>query len=237
MEKVVCALWRDRGEDRAVFNARLLASLPTALAAAGASGVRVNLRDAAVDPAAGLVQQWQQPQQDAVVQYWLPSANARFRGAVDEAIAGHCARFAAWLVAESTVIANTAHRPLPGERTFGWAQASFIAFRADLDRAAALRHWHGHHTRVAIETQANFEYVQNAIVCPLTQGAPAYDAFVEECFPPEAMTEPAAFFAAVGDPARFDANLAAMMDSCRAFLDFSRGDIIPTSQFTFGDPR
>jgi len=242
MEKVVCALWRYSGEDRKAFNARLTASLPPALAAAGASGVRVNLRDEAVDPAAGLVQQWQQPQQDAVVQYWLPSANARFRVAVDAAITGHCARFAAWLVAESTVIANTAHSPGPGERTYGWSQASFITFRADpgsadRGRAAALRHWHDHHTGVAIATQANFEYVQNAILCPLTDGAPAYDAFVEECFPPEAMTDPSAFFAAEGDPARFKANLAAMMDSCHAFLDFLRNDIIPTSQFNFGAPR
>lgn len=65
MEKVVCALWRNLGEAREAFNARQ---------------IRLNLCDAAVDPAAGLVQQWQRPQQDAVVQYWLPSANALFRG-------------------------------------------------------------------------------------------------------------------------------------------------------------
>jgi len=237
MEKVVCALWRDSGEDRAAFNSRLLATLPDRLSVAGASGLRLNLRDDAVDPAAGLVQQWQQPQQDAVAQFWLPSANGMFRGEVDAAIAAHCARFAAWLVAESTVIANTAHPPVAGQRTWGWAQASFITFRADIGRAAALRHWHAHHTRVAIETQANFEYVQNAIVCPLTDDAPAYDAFVEECFPRSAMTDPAAFFAAEGDPARFQANLKAMMDSCHAFLDFARNDIIPTSQFDFGALR
>mgnify|MGYP001366482059 CR=1 FL=1 len=233
MEKVVYALWRGREQRRAAFNARLLAALPEALANAGAGGMRINLRDAQVDPAAGLVQQWQQPQQDAVVQCWLPSANALFRGAADRAIGGLCDRFAAWLVCESTVIANMAHPPVAGQRTWGWSQASFITFRAEVGRESALRHWHGHHTRVAIDTQSNFEYVQNAILCPLTLDAPAYDAFVEECFPPEAMTDPAAFFAAEGDPGRFKANLAAMMDSCRAFLDFTRNDIIPTSQFDF----
>jgi hypothetical protein len=98
---------------------------------------------------------------------------------------------------------------------------------------AAIAHWHSHHTRVAIETQANFEYVQNLIVRPLTADAPAYDAYVEECFPAEALTRPEVFFDAVGDSAKFDANLAAMMDSCHGFLDFSRVDIIPTSQFDF----
>ena len=235
MEKVVCALWRDPGEPREQFNARLLKSLATGLARAGASRIRINLRDAAVAPAAELVQQWQNPQQDAVVQFWLPSANALFRGVVDGVLADHCARFAAWLVCESTVIANTTCARQTDGRTPGWAQASFITFRSDMDHAAAMAHWHGHHTRVAIETQANFEYVQNAVVRPLTQDAPAYDAFVEECFPAGAMTDPATFFAAQGDPDRLRSNVAAMMDSCRAFLDFSRNDIIPTSQYDCDD--
>lgn len=233
MQKVIYALWRNPEEDRSGFNARLLSGLPAALEQAGASGIRINLRDAAVDPAADLVQQWQSPQQDGVVQFWLPSANDRFRGPADEAVAAHCHRFAAWLVTESTIIANAAHPPVRGERTAGWSQASFISFRPDMTREAALAHWLGHHTRIAIETQANFEYVQNLVVCPLTADAPAYNAFVEECFEAEAMTDPAAFFDANGDAGKLKANVDAMMDSCGAFIDFARIDIIPTSQFDF----
>lgn len=233
MEKIICALWRNDGDNIAAFNAQLLSSLPGALSAAGASKVRLNLRDEAVVPAAGLIQCWQAPQQDAVVQYWLPSANDLFRATADAAIAAHCDHFAAWLVTESTIIANLDHPPSPGIPTWGWSQASFISFRPDISRDAALAHWLSHHTRVAIETQSNFEYIQNAIVRPLTAKAPAYDAFVEECFPAEAMTEPAAFFDAAGDKAQFDANLAAMMESCAAFIDFTRIDIVPTSQFDF----
>jgi EthD domain len=233
MEKLVCALWKPDGEARDKFNARLLASLPAALHAAGASRVRINLRDAAVDPAAGLIQQWQTPQQDAVAQFWLPSANARFRAATDAALAEHSARFALWLVAESTVIANSMSPSLPGERSQGWSQASFISFRQDRSRQECLVHWRGHHTGIAIDTQANFEYVQNLIVEPLSEFAPGYDAFVEECFPSEAMTDPSAFFAAEGEPDRLKANLDAMMASCGAFIDFTRIDIIPTSKFDF----
>ncbi|MEZ5735654.1 MAG: EthD domain-containing protein [Novosphingobium sp.] len=230
MEKIVCALWRKDGEDAGEFAARLLDKLPEALTDAGASGIRLNLRDAAVAPAAGLIQQWQEPQQDAVVQFWLPTANARFRGAIDAVLAEQTGRFAAWLVSESTVIAND-------DAKRGWSQASFITFRSDIPREEAIAHWHGHHTQVAIETQANFEYVQNMIVMPLTENAPAYDAFVEECFPDAAMSDPAAFFDADGDPERFGANLSAMMDSCQTFIDFARIDIIPTSQFDFADKR
>lgn len=231
MEKVIAALWATPGEDRAAFNARLRADLPAALIAAGASKLRLNLRDAQVESAAALVQRWQDPQQDAVVQFWLPSANAIFRKDVDAALAAHSGRFALWLVAESTIIANSAHAPARGARTWGWSQASFISFRPDLPRQDAIAVWHSHHTRVAIDTQSNFEYVQNLMVRPLTEDAPAYDAFVEECFPAEAMTNPQAFYDAVGDEAKFQANLATMMDSCGRFIDFSRIDIIPTSQY------
>jgi hypothetical protein len=231
MEKIIGALWAAPGEPRADFAARLRAELPAALVKAGAAHIRLNLRDEDVAPAEGLVQTWQAPQQDAVVQFWMPSANARFRGDVDAVLEAHTHRFALWLVAESTIIPNTAHPPVAGARTWGWSQASFISFRPDMAHDDAMAFWHSHHTRIAIETQANFEYVQNLIVRPLTDGAPAYDAFVEECFSAEAMTEPAAFFDAVGNPDKLKTNLDAMMDSCGRFIDFTRIDIIPTSQF------
>jgi hypothetical protein len=233
MEKLICALWAHEGESRADYAARLTAKLPAALKAAGASGIRLNVRDATVEPAAALVQQWQARQQDAVVQFWLPSANAIFRGPVDDALAAMSDRFEAWLVAESTIIPNRDHAPQPGQRTWGWSQASFISFRPDMSWHDAVAHWHRHHSRVAIDTQSNFEYVQNIIVRPLTDEAPAYGAFVEECFPLEAMTDPRVFFDAVDDDAKFARNTKDMADSCAGFIDFSRIDIIPTSQFDF----
>ena len=233
MEKIVAALWVPEGQPQAAFNAALLERLPDALRGAGASRIRINLRDEAVASGAQHIQRWQDPQQDAVLQFWLPSANPRFFAAAEAALAAVSGRFAAWLVAESTIIPNTAHPPAPGERTPGWSQATFLAFRPDLASEQADAHWRDHHTTVAIETQANFEYVQNRVVRPLTSDAPAYDAFVEECFPSEALTDSTAFFDAVGDEAKFQANLATMMDSCGGFIDFARIDVIPTSQHDF----
>ena len=137
MEKVIAALWAKPGEDRASCHARLRADLPAALQAAGASKVRLNLRDAEVDAAAGLIQRWQDPQQDAVVQFWLPSANRLLRGEVDRALDGCCAQWHGWVVAESTIIPNTAHPVPTGTRGWGWSQASFISFRPDLSRIDA----------------------------------------------------------------------------------------------------
>ncbi|EQB13592.1 EthD domain-containing protein [Novosphingobium lindaniclasticum] len=235
MEKIVAALWAPLDENCCAYADRLLAGLPAALQAAGACRVRLNLRDAAVSPADQMVQRWQAPQQDAIVQCWMESANGRFRTAVDAVLANYSGRFAAYLVCESTIIANDAHPPRPDTRTWGWSQSTFLTFRRDMSRDAALAHWLGEHTRVAIETQSNFEYVQNIVVRPLTYDAPAYDAFVEECFPAEAMSAPEVFFDAAGDPAKFEANARIMMDSCMRFIDFSRIDVIPTSQFQFAD--
>jgi hypothetical protein len=233
MEKVICALWAPEGESRADYGARLVETLPAALKAAGATGIRLNIRDATVEPAAPLNQQWQDDQQDAVAQFWLPSANAIFRGPIDEALAAHSRRFEAWLTAESTIIPNADHAPQPGERTWGWSQASFISFRPDQSWLDSVKHWHSHHARVAIDTQSNFEYVQNIIVRPLTDTAPAYSAFVEECFPLEAMTNPHVFFDAVGDEDKFARNTQEMFESCQGFIDMTKIDIIPTSQFDF----
>ncbi len=244
MEKVVAALWAGTEERREDFGNKLLESLPDALTQAGASKIRLNIRDAVVRAAdapkptevseqTGTWQQWQSPQQAAIIQFWLPSANALFRGPIDAILAQHSARFEAWLVCESTIIPNTGHPPVAGERTWGWSQCTFFRFKDGMARDAAVSHWVGHHTPVAIETQSNFEYVQNNIVRALTETAPPYDAFVEECFPPDALIDPAVLLDALGDRERFDANNKRMNESCDAFIQPGRIDCIPTSQFDF----
>ncbi|MNF11532.1 hypothetical protein D3C80_2127680 [compost metagenome] len=54
---------------------------------------------------------------------------------------------------------------------------------------------------------------------------------MEEAFPPAAMTDPMAFFDAVGDQEKFQKNLGDMMESCNRFIDFDRIDVLPTSQY------
>jgi hypothetical protein len=233
MEKVICLLWAEERADRERFNAGLRERLPAALADAGASRIRLNLEDAAVAAGAPLRQSRGPRQHDAVVQFWLPSANALFRGATDRVLDAECGHWHGWVVAESTIIANTAHPPRPGERTPGWAQMAFLTLPGALDHAEWRAIWQDHHTLVAIETQANFEYVQNLVVQALKPDAPPYVAIVEECFPATALTDPFVFFDAVGDPARFRANLDRMMASCDRFITRGTIDVIPTSQFCF----
>jgi EthD domain len=226
MEKVVCALW---GTD----NARLRSELPAALAAAGASRIRINLQDDTVAPGAALRQVNMHPQMEAVAQFWVPSAYAPFMAGLHQALTRASERHAAWLVAESTIIPNSLYAATPGQRTEGFSQLAFLGLPPRLTHDEWRTIWQVSHTRVAIETQSNFEYVQNLVVRALTDDAPPLAGFVEECFPIGALTDPSVFFDAVGDQAKFDANLAAMMESCARFIDFDRIDVLITSQFDF----
>lgn len=231
MEKVIAALWKPDAQPVEAFNAGLLHSLGPGLQAAGARHVRLNLQDESVAAGIALRQGNTDPQMHAIAQFWLPSANSRFRAGIDAALAAHSARWAAWIAVESTIIANTEHPPVQGTRTRGFSQATFLG-RPPRLRHEEWRHvWQTSHTRVAIETQANFEYVQHVLVQPLTDEAPDFAGFVEECFPIAALTDPRVFFDAVGQPDKFDRNLAAMMDSCAKFIDFDRIDVMITSQF------
>lgn len=233
MEKVIALLWADAEQDAAAFNAQLLQRLPDALAAAGGSAVRINVEDDESRKGAKLRQSRGERQHDAVVQFWLDSANALFRGPIDAAIEACCARWAGWVVAESVVIPNREHPPIAGARCWGWSQMAFLTVPDRLTHAAWLEAWQDRHTLVAIETQANFEYVQNLVVHPITPNAPPYAAIVEECFPTEAIGDPLAFFDAPGDVSRFKANLARMMESCDRFIEPGTIDVIPTSQYDF----
>lgn len=233
MEKIICLLWRREGEGRAAFNARCLQDLPPLLGSAGASNLRLNLEDAISARGAHLRQTRGGVHHDAVVQFWMPSAHSSFRGGVDAALTGVSARWSGWVVAESTVIPNVAHPALPGERTLGWAQMAFLTVPDGMFHDDWLARWQGDHTQVAVDTQANFEYVQNLVVRKITADAPPYAAIVEECFPVEALSDPAVFFDAVDDPAKLKANIDRMMESCRWFIDQGTIDVIPTSQYTF----
>lgn len=230
MEKIIYALWKDAGEARDRFNARLLGEIAPRLADA-AHALRINIQDDAVAGGSSPRMASIRPQMEAVVQLWLDSANDAARAGIDAIIADAAPRHAAWLASESTILPNTLHPPVPGTRTEGFSQIVFLGLPPRLSWAAWRDIWEHQQTSVAVETQANFEYVQNLIVRPLSYGAPAFAAMIEECFPAAALHDEAAYFDAVGDAARLAENQQRMMESCARFIDFDRIDCIPTSQY------
>lgn len=212
VEKVIYVCWRDATTTAEAFNAKLRGETATRLAAK-AKSVQVNVCDEAVAPAAAIRQVSTKPQMEAIIQVWLDSSLDRFRAPLDEIVREAAPRMAAYLVLESKIIPNVKHPPKPGQRTEGFSQVVFIKRPPRLTYGAWLHNWQGLHTAVGIDTQSNFEYVQNPVVRPLTHAAPIYDAIVEECFPAAAMTNPEAFYDAVGNEKKFQDNYKTMMDS------------------------
>jgi len=232
MEKIIFAL-------HGVDHNAAVKQLPDALKGAGAQFIRINVRDEAVAAGEGLIQSREVDGlkgalPEAVVQLWLPSSHVLYRQAVDRVIADHCQSFEAWLVSESNIITNDRHVPEPGARTSGFAQIAFLTLPEKLHWNMWRAIWRDDHTAVAIETQSNFEYVQNLVVEPLTDQASPFVAIVEECFPLAALTDPLVFFDAAGDANKFEKNLARMMESCGRFIDPGTINVFPTSQYDMG---
>jgi len=232
MEKVIYALWAREGETRDALNQRLLAETgPRLLALPNVRGLRLNLLDQDVSRAKDIYRPATRPEIDAAVQIWLDVSHEAFRAPVDAILREAAGQIGAWLVLESTIIPNTLYPSQEGKRTAGWSQFCFLQRPDHLEYDQWRYNWQVLHTQVAIDTQANFEYVQNLIVRPLIEGPIPYVSIVEECFPADAMDDPTVFFDAKGDQAKFEANLQAMMDSCARFIDQSRIDVLPTSQY------
>lgn len=231
MQKVIYLLWRHSQTSIDTFSRTLRSETSGQLVALGAHQLRLNVADDEVAPAAGLRQENDRPLPDATLALWIDSANRELRQPFDEVLGTVTSRLAAYLVCESVPMRNSRFLAEAGKRTHGFAQMAFLTRPPRLTHEAWLDVWQNHHTRVAIDTQDNFEYVQNLVVQVLSHGAAPLSAIVEECFPPAAMIDPLAFFDAPGDQAKFQRNLDAMMDSCNRFIDFDRIDVLPTSQY------
>jgi hypothetical protein len=228
MEKVVYGVRRRDGADPDDFSERLTADVAPRLAVLGARCVEV----LAVDAAAGFrVATGLMPLPDALLSGWVDSANAPLRAAYDEVVASVDPEWFGWVVTESVPLRGDAEAP---GRAEGYAQLAFLRRPPEHALGAWLAHWHGTHTQVAIETQSTTRYVQNLVVRPLTASTPPVDAIVEEVFPVDAMTDPAVFFDAAGDPERQQANVDRLMASVAAFLDFATIDVVPMSRYLIG---
>jgi hypothetical protein len=223
MEKLMYPLWKHAGDGAEQLRERLLGPVTEGLLAAGAHHVRVSVVDADVAAAAGLRQVNSAPPFDAVLSLWVDTAvhAARYEAVFAEAVA----RRAGYLVCESEPLRHGARAPGDGSRVEGMCQVVCLQRPPRLSREDWLRVWQGSHTQIAIG------YRQNVVMRALGYADPRWDAIIEENFPAAAMHSQQAFYGAVGDEAKYKANLKAMIDSCVRFIDFDRMEVVPTSEY------
>lgn len=234
MEKLIYAFWR--GDAPAVsLRDRFLGELAPQLRDLGAERLQFNVSD--FPDMTGTLDNFSiaslQPRPDGIVSFWLSSAWRR--EPVERALRESFARIAGYAVAESTILRNFERRGAAGERTPGSSQVTFLQVPPRLSSLEWRRIWSEAHTSVAIETQANFRYVQNVVTLPLAADCPPFGGIVEECFPMEAMRDPQVFFDAPGDAAELQRRALRMQHSCAKFIDFDRLDVIATSEYVLHD--
>jgi hypothetical protein len=229
VEKVIVLL-RDAVPDDQ-WCARLRGPVADDILGLGVAGLAVNVRDATVRDSL-MTLTTLDPPVVAVVSLWTQqSYGKQVRDAV-AMLEKECQSVSAYLVTESA--------PLPppvelGRRTTGLANIALLRRPTHLDEETWLERWHIDHTPVAIETQATFGYIQNAVVRPLTPDALAIDGIVEELFPPDAISDLHAFFGAADDDDLRD-RMNRMVASTSAFGANENIDTVPTSRYVLRTP-
>lgn len=201
----------------------------TALAAAGARTLQVNVADA--DVAGGLALAHLDPPLRAFLTLTGPVDSA----AVATLLDARPGRWWGWRV--------ESEEPLPsrespdGERLDALANVAVLRRPLDQPYDAWLAVWKGDHTTVAIETQGTFGYVQHRVVEALGgSGDPAADAgevaaIVEEHFPMAALTDPHAFYGSGGDSDELERRMSRMFASISRFGADRDLDLVPTSRY------
>jgi hypothetical protein len=222
VEKVILTL---RGADAGdAWCARLRAQVAADLLDIGLPGLAINVRDAEVRDSL-MTLTTMDPPVTAFVSLWTQQSYGAQAQAVTARLRKECDDVAAYLVTVT----------VPGQRTAGLANMALLRRPADLDEATWLSRWHIDHTPVAIETQSTFGYTQNAVVRPLTPGAPTISAIVEELFPVEAISDLHAFFGAADDD-DLRGRMERMLASTAAFGANENVDTVPTSRYVYRSP-
>ena len=227
MEKLAYQLWKKDDDSLDTFKDALLNNLKKDIAEL-VSALQINIADADVEPANNLAQSNYPPAPNAVIfikvkSYFLADTLESFLEKITSKVHG-------FVVSESIILDNSEKSPL-GSRSEGFSQVVLLEKPETMSAFDWFDYWTNFHTKIAIQTQSNFIYVQNTVVRPLQKASPSFIAIIEECFPLEAMKDPEVFYNAKNNPEQFAKHLQIMMESCEKFIDFKKIEVIPTSRY------
>ncbi len=229
MEKLVYLLGKPAGREVAELAAEMRRGGIERLRSAGASRIRLGIADERVAPAEALRMGALARDTWCYVALWVRSRTRH--PAVKAALQALAGFVHGYAVAESEQLPRDFSAD--GERVAGMNQVVLFRALAGLGRGEFLGLWLDSHTRIAIDTQSSFGYVQQIVGDRLDEDSPRYDAIVEENFPAGAMSSRAAFYDAVGEPAKLERNEAAMMASVARFIDLDSVERMPMSEYNF----
>ncbi|MBT5216014.1 MAG: EthD domain-containing protein [Gammaproteobacteria bacterium] len=227
MEKIVFKLWRSDSNSLEKFKKSLLVDLPKTLESL-ISELQINIADEDVNEAAALAQTNYSQNPDAIV--FIKVASQYYSENIISILQSFATKVEGFIVSESIILQDDS-KDHQGKRSEGFSQVVFLEKPLEMTEFNWFDHWTHHHTKIAIETQSNFTYIQNTVVRPLQKDSPNFIAVIEECFPSEAMSNPSIFYNAENDSELLLKNTELMMDSCSRFIDFQKIEVIPTSRY------
>ena len=229
MEKLVYVLWKKPSFSYREFSAALRGEVSTEFLRLGTTKLSVNVVDEHVEAFAGSRMTRFDPAIAGTISFWLDSADDRAE--YERVLLSICEQYAGYLVVESVPIVNTTRAVSTGERVPGVNVVACIERPSWIEYDAWLEHWHGHHRKVAVETQSTYLYIRNVVVRPLTENAPPWAGIVEEGFPAEALSDPMVWYDADGSEEKLKENMDRMMASVKAFLEIDRVESNPMSEY------
>jgi hypothetical protein len=227
MEKIVFKLWRSDSDSLEKFKKSLLVDLPKTLEFL-ISELQINIADEDVNEAAALAQINYSQNPDAIV--FIKVASHYHSENIISILQSFAIKVEGFIVSESIILQDDS-KDHQGKRSEGFSQVVFLEKPLEMTEFDWFDHWTHHHTKIAIETQSNFTYIQNTVVRPLQKDSPNFIAVIEECFPSEAMSNPSIFYNAENNSELLLKNTELMMDSCSRFIDFQKIEVIPTSRY------
>jgi hypothetical protein len=227
MEKIVFKLWRSDSDSLEKFKKSLLVDLPKTLESL-ISELQINIVDEDVNEAAALAQINYSQNPDAIV--FTKVASQYYSENIISILQSFATKVEGFIVSESIILQDDS-KDHQGKRSEGFSQVVFLEKPLEMTEFDWFDHWTHHHTKIAIETQSSFTYIQNTVVRPLQKDSPNFIAVIEECFPSEAMSNPSIFYNAENDSELLLKNTELMMDSCSRFIDFQKIEVIPTSRY------
>ncbi len=231
MEKLVYVIRTRPSLDGAALRASVLDGVVPQLAAHGATGVAVHLRDDCVSIDGPMPCDASELPVRAAVSLWL--ANHDDRTPLEAVLATVGERCDGYLVTESVYSEFGQRRGGPrdwpaGERSPGVTTFALVHRHPGLDPRTFREFWYGHQSPMSERVQPRLRYVRNTVVHPVTPGAPPLDGVVVESWPSEEVVADIEAFH-LGDLE----NLSVMMDSVATVFDLTRLRSIAMSEYLY----
>jgi hypothetical protein len=223
VEKLVYLVWERTDRDPADLGRQLLGDVAPRLLGAGVQALQVDVDDADAQVPSMVALPGDELPVRACVSLWLDAHD--FRQAHEAVLADVGVRRAGYLVTESLYCdyggnAHSRPRDWPdGHRSPGITTLTVFDKPAGTDDETFFGHWYGHQSPMSEWMQPRARYVRNAVVRPLTPGAPRYRAIVEESWPTVGHLTDLATFFGVGDGDDLSERVRIMLDSTKLLYD------------------